>query len=92
VLFFLILASFSFFLFTKTAKDKGPTRQKKKRNVIYRICGLVMVASLTATVIFMAIRDDNSKFPFVFLGETIALVAFGISWLTKGEAIYPDKK
>ncbi|KPL15388.1 MAG: hypothetical protein AMS23_06475 [Bacteroides sp. SM1_62] len=92
VLFFLILASFSFFLFTKTAKDKGPTKQKKKRNVIYRICGLVMVASLIAIVIFMAIRDDNSKFPFVFLGETIALVAFGISWLTKGEAIYPDKK
>jgi hypothetical protein len=28
----------------------------------------------------------------VFWAETIALVAFGVSWLTKGEAIYPDKR
>ena len=28
----------------------------------------------------------------VFVGETIALFAFGISWLTKGEAIYGDRE
>lgn len=30
--------------------------------------------------------------PFVFRNETAALVAFGTSWLTKGGALYPDKK
>jgi hypothetical protein len=92
ILFFLTLASFSLFLFTKTAEDTKPTKQKKRRNLIYTTCGFIMLVSLIAMAIFLFFRDENSKFPFVFLGETIALVAFGVSWLTKGEAIYPDQK
>lgn len=93
ILFFLTLASFSLFLFTKTAKDKEPTKQKKKRNLIYIICGIIMVASLIAIVIYkIFFRDHSSVCSIVFWGETIALVAFGVSWLTKGEAIYPDKR
>ena len=30
------------------------------------------------------------KIPFIFIMETIATWAFGISWLTIGETIYPD--
>ena len=34
---------------------------------------------------------NSLKSSFVFLAETIALLAFGVSWLTKGETFYPDK-
>src|SRR6185436_5071795 len=42
--FFLTLAFFSLFLFRKAAPK--PTPQKRKRNVVYLVCGLTMVASI----------------------------------------------
>ena len=81
----------SLFLFTRT--DPGPTKRKLKRNRIYVACGLVMVASLIATEIFILFfEDDHPRSDFEFWTETIALVAFGVSWLTKGGTLYPDKK
>ena len=92
ILFFLTLASFSLLLFTKTEKGKRPKGRKKKRNGIYITCGIMMLACLVAIAIFKIwFSDDNPGCPFVFIGEAIALIAFGVSWLTKGEAIYPDK-
>ena len=89
-LFFLTLAIFSLFLFTR--KGSKPTPQKLTRNKIYIICGLVMIACLVAIAIyFKVIHDDNPRSGFVFWAETIALVAFGVSWLTKGGTLYPDK-
>ena len=88
---FVILSGISLFLFTKT--DPGPTKRKLKRNRIYIACGLTMVASLIATEIFILFfEDDHPRSDFEFWTETIALVAFGISWLTKGGTLYPDKK
>lgn len=88
-LFFFILAVFSLFLFTRG--EENPTRQKLKRNKIYVTCGLVILACLIAIALYHTIsHDENSKSSFVFWAETLALVAFGFSWLTKGEAIFPD--
>ena len=88
--FFLTLAAFSLFLFTKKAPD--PTPQKLKRNKIYIACGLIMLACLAAIIVyFNFFQDENNPTSFVFWAETIALVAFGFSWLTKGETIYPDE-
>ena len=93
ILFFMTLASFSLFLFTKTVKGKRPRGRKKKRNLIYIICGITMVACLIVIVVYKILLKDNThETSFVYWGETIALVAFGVSWLTKGEAIYPEKK
>jgi hypothetical protein len=90
-MFFLILALFSIFFFTR--KVPHPTKQKVKRNKIYVICGLVMIACLLAIVIyFNFIQTENSGSHFVFWAETVALITFGISWLTKGGTLYPDKK
>jgi len=89
-IFFLTLTVFSLFLFTK--KGSNPTPQKLTRNKIYRICGLIMMACLIAIVIYYNfIHDDNSESYFVFWAETISLIAFGVSWLTKGGHLYPDK-
>jgi len=89
-LFFLTLAGISLFLFTR--KGSNPTRRKVTRNKIYLICGLVIIICLIAIQIyFNFIRDDKSKSSFVFWAETVALIAFGLSWLTKGGTLYPDK-
>ena len=89
-IFFLTLTVFSLFLFTK--KGSNPTPQKLTRNKIYVICGLIMAACLIAIVIYHNfIRVENSESPFVFWAETVALIAFGVSWLTKGGTLYPDK-
>lgn len=89
-LFFLTLAIFSLFLFTRKGSD--PTPQKLIRNMIYVICGLILIACLVAIVIYMNfIQNDNSESGFVFWAEAVALVAFGVSWLTKGGTLYPDK-
>ena len=89
-LFFLTLAIFSLFLFTR--KGSNPTPQKLTRNKIYIICGIIMIACLVAIAIYLNfIHNDNRGSGFVFWAETIALVAFGVSWLTKGGTLYPDK-
>ena len=82
ILFFLLLAYNSFFLFTKG--DANPTENKKKRNIIYRVCGVGMAISFLF-IIPMVIFDIWGGTWFV---ETIALVFFGISWLTKAD-IFP---
>jgi len=92
VLFFITLAAFSLFLFTKTEKGKRPRGRKKKRNLIYIICGIIMLTCLLVILAYKILLKDNTHdTSFVLWGETIALVAFGVSWLTKGEAIYPDR-
>jgi hypothetical protein len=93
ILFFLVLASFSLFLFTKTKKGGKPKGRKKKRNRVYIACGTIMLTSLAVLLAYKIwLQDDNPDSAVVFWGETTALVAFGISWLTKGEAIYPDRR
>jgi hypothetical protein len=88
-IFFVTLAFISLFLFTKG--NSNPTPQKKSRNLIYRGCGLVMVASLIALILFFMFFSSNTS-KFAFWTETLALIAFGISWLVKGGAIYADVK
>lgn len=77
VTFFAILAFVSFFQFTKTNGDM--TAKKKARNVIYRVCGIGMIASFA----LFLLPDFYIK---TWLIEMIALTFFGISWLTKANA------
>jgi len=89
--FFIILAGMSFFLFTRSKPD--PTKRKIIRNKIYIGCGLVMIVCLVAILIFyIFFNEKRPDSRLVFWSETIALIAFGISWLTKGGTLYPDKK
>lgn len=90
-LLFLLLAYYSLFLFTKTSGD--PTPEKLKRNRVYRICGWIMVICIVLITLYYnipAFKTFSSYRP-VFIFEGIALFAFGLSWLTKGEAILSDK-
>jgi hypothetical protein len=90
-LFFILLGVNSFFLFTLGDKEKW-TKSKSIRNVIYRACGLVIFASLLALAILSKTLGDKlvaTVWTFVF--ETIMLLAFGISWLVKGETLLADR-
>lgn len=77
VVFFAILSFVSLFQFTKS--DGNMTEKKKARNVIYRVCGVGMVAAF----LLMLLPDFYIK---IWLVEAVALFFFGISWLTKANA------
>jgi hypothetical protein len=89
--FFGILAYNSLFQFTKGVAD--PTPEKKKRNTIFRVCGIGMIASF---VLLPIASLDFVNIPHViWIIETIALAFFGVSWLTKANCIpflFADKK
>ena len=80
--FFALLAYNSLFLFTKSSGNM--TENKKKRNIIFRVCGIGMIVSFL-TIIPISIFNWWGG---VWLVEAIALAFFGISWLTKANC-YP---
>jgi len=84
--FFLLISYLTIFRFRKQSQPYL-TKQKLSRNKIYVVCGIVMVVMLVAIVAIKAINQQSS----IFWPETIAIVAFGIAWLTKGQAILKDK-
>ena len=94
-LFFLTLAYFSIRLFTKTDPKFAPTPQKLNRNLVYLVCGYTIVAAIALIAIYKILPDGAKKgleeLKPVFWLESLAVVAFGISWLTKGEAILKDQ-
>ena len=92
-LFFIALACNSLFLFTKRAPGIF-TREKRKRNIIYRACGIIMLLAILCISIYTLFLKDTilcKAYP-VLICETIALFAFGISWLVKGNTLFKDKK
>lgn len=92
-LFFLTLSYFSLFLFTQTDPSKAPSRQKLQRNQVYKLCGYIMLAciALVPPLKFVpSLAASAAPYNPVYWLEAIAIVAFGISWLTKGEGILAD--
>jgi hypothetical protein len=93
--FFIVLAYFSIFLFTK--KEPKPTKMKLKRNKLYRICGYIILGCIFLMAGYYALLKHNygqglQKYDPILWLETLALWAFGVSWLTKGNTILTDKK
>lgn len=90
---FLTLAYFCLVLFRQSSREGRPTKRKQHRNRIYSACGLVMVVCMA--VMFVLPIDGVALWLYpvnpLFTCETLALAAFGIAWLTKGEGILRDK-
>jgi hypothetical protein len=89
-IFFAILAYMSIFLFTKSSGNMTP--EKKLRNRIYRVCGIIMTISVIGIPVtsIPVIHDHISFLKPTLILETCALMSFGFSWLTKGEALLKD--
>jgi hypothetical protein len=95
--FFLTLSYFCVFLFVKTNPSGYPpmTVNKMYRNSVYRVCGGVMVVCMALMTIYAFAGGDATgltRFHPTFWLETYAILAFGVSWLTKGEAILKDEE
>lgn len=85
------LGIFSYFKFPRYDPDIGLSATKAGRVKYYRGCGIVIFASLAAiAVLKLYVRQTNTDIPlpdWMFWLESAAVVAFGISWLIKGESI-----
>ena len=95
-LFFLTLIYFSLCLFTKTDPEKPPSRRKIQRNRVYKTCGYAMLICILLIALYIILPDSvASAFeplnPIYWL-EALAVLFFGISWFTKGEAILKDEE
>jgi hypothetical protein len=89
-IFFLTIAFFAIFLFRRTS-EMGPTERKAKRNRLYLTCGITIIVCLLAIAAVHTWFDAATAgiHPELWL-ETIAVMSFGLAWLTKGEAILGD--
>lgn len=95
------LAIMSLFVFTKDNREKllhepeSCTPSKvKHQNIVYRVCGIVMVLALLVIVAGSFITDFKTVYDannLTFWMETIAVEAFGFSWLVKGETVFKSK-
>jgi hypothetical protein len=80
-LLFLLLAWISLFHFPRKRSGSG----KHVTDKIQVICGLLMIGCVIAIALYYGFfRPANSETCLVFVAETVALVAFGVSWLTEG--------
>ncbi len=101
LMYFIVLIVYSLFLFPKTHMDMVTGekmfmgRQKRKRNVVYYACGSIMVVALLLIVVHMWFLDDLypglERLNPVFWLESIVLLSFGLSWLTKGQLFFRDE-
>lgn len=101
-LFFGCTAVMSLVYFTQTTAGKpleiaGKKTPKGHRNRVYVICGWTIIGSILGIGVHFGLVKFAGinlvgDFPIVFLLEFIAVEAFGLSWLTKGQTLWPDKE
>ncbi|MFF0147834.1 hypothetical protein ATK36_5000 [Amycolatopsis sulphurea] len=72
------------FRFTKT-DAATPTRRKTPRNVVCRVCGIVLLACLVLIVLVGQLFAAATWHPTSWL-ESPTVVTFGVAWLVKGAA------
>ncbi|HEY3219893.1 MAG TPA: hypothetical protein VGJ80_04110 [Gemmatimonadales bacterium] len=79
---FVTFILFAMWLFRKSNIPERRNRplEKRRRDDICLACGIVMIIS-----VLWAASGMVTKAP-IFLPESIAIIAFAVSWLTKGEA------
>jgi hypothetical protein len=92
-LMFMVLAYFCLFLFRKTSPHVILTKRKRHRNRVFLICGLVMVVSM-AVMLSLTVKSVQAVLwptGILFWCESLALFAFGVAWLVKGEVFLRDR-
>ena len=82
IVFFVLLSYNVLFLFTKSSGVM--TNNKKRRNIIYYICGFGMLLSLLSIVIVALFNI----YAGIWAIEACALMFFGIAFLTKAD-VFP---
>jgi len=88
---------FSIFLFRKKDKlsKEPPSPQKIIKNKVYMTCGIIMIICIIVIALasFDVFGEAADKLKLVFWFESIALISFGFSWITKGgELVWKEDK
>jgi hypothetical protein len=78
---FSMFAVFSLWLFRISALEGQPDADKQRRNTIYLVCGIGIVASMAWALVG---RQTGRS---IFWAESSALGFFALSWLVKGRAL-----
>lgn len=94
---FLTFAIFCLFLFTRSSQSPGVAMpklstlpdQKKKRNVVFIVCGSGMLVCMAALAVAKLMDRDLNHYE-VLIVEWLCLLLFGIAWIVKGQQIYAD--
>ncbi|WP_139958778.1 hypothetical protein [Flavicella sediminum] len=97
LLFFGILVYFSLWSFVKDPDEKANSNWKQKK-ILYKICGFTMLFCVLAIAAYFLFylndvdytdknicKESPLKYNLIFWLETLALFAFGISWIAKGQ-------
>lgn len=96
-LFFITMAYFCLGLFTKTDNKHRMTPRKVLRNHVYMFCGIVIIGCIAVLALNACLPVDYpwvkwlQSYNPVFVFESIAIIAFGFSWLVKGGLLFADK-
>jgi hypothetical protein len=85
-IFFGLISYLVTFRFTRSDEVVLPAR-KRARNRVYIVSGSAM-ATCFVIIGLLKWRAPNAS---IFAPETIAVVAFSLAWLTKGEALLGDR-
>ncbi|HUG82084.1 MAG TPA: hypothetical protein VML01_10500 [Bryobacterales bacterium] len=95
--FFLTLAYFVLVLFRKSHSGRSRTAIKKTRDRVYRVTGYAILGSIALIGILGGIgalglvpREVVQAWHPNFWLESIAVIAFGIAWAVKGQALLAD--
>ncbi len=94
LLFFGVLIFFCLVLFPKSDRGVSLPPRKKARNRVYRACGVIMALCLALSLVYYLLPEGAAArlepLNPVFWLESLAIFAFGVSWLTKGGALLKD--
>ena len=93
VLLFTVFIVFSIYLFRKTDPKAVRTKQKDKRNRVYLACGIIMILCIAGIAVSMIwLEKVSATYHLVFWFESVALIAFGSSWVVKAEFLFMKDK
>lgn len=92
--YFLMIAYFCLFLFSKSDQNTL-TNNKIQRNLLYKTSAYVILLCLAVIGVYSFLPESltNAIDPLnpIFWLESLAIIAFGLSWLVKGEALLADE-
>jgi len=89
LLLFSVFIFFSIYLFRRSDPRKSCTKQKENRNRAYLVCGIIMIICIVGIAACSFLLEKiSAKYHLVFWLESIALVSFGFSWITKAEFLF----
>lgn len=86
---FILLAAFCLVLFTRPDPATVPVRDERPvRHPVYRACGVIILLAIGLALASVALPESaQQRLRPVFWCETVAVLAFGVAWLVKGQAI-----